>query len=362
MPAIAAFWVSSKLALPETISTWLLRGSFPSSSAPAQDLVHGVVPAHVLSDRDQFAGSPVEQARRMESARAVEDLLFGPQGLRHLQNEVLREAHRVIGHGKKRFLVHLVNARATAHAAGAGHQNIAFLVVERREHPLVQDDVDRVVAVLGSRAEVLAAVSNGRDLLAVGDDALAQEEPGGQGEVLGRRPHGHGETTAVDPDFERFFGGHHVGPGIAMTFLINADDSGAGFAAAHWTLVLRFRVDAGVATGSGDQVVYLFRELLELVFGGHGVLSRLGLRGQTKSQGNAHEVGTRRGSGPYDAVSHVLGHLENRAGRHHVGRQVEFDRDHLEPLREIRQMLIGHFELFAFFSTTAADCGGLFGR
>ena len=48
---------------------------------------------------------------------------------------------------------------------------------------------------------------DGPEIVGAGDDALGEQEAGGELAVGARGPHDHRERLAVQPDFERFLGG-----------------------------------------------------------------------------------------------------------------------------------------------------------
>ena len=78
MPAVAAFWMISKLARPETRSTLLGERQVAGEQLGADQLVERVVPADVLTQVDQPAAR-VEQRGGVQAAGLVEQALCLPQ-------------------------------------------------------------------------------------------------------------------------------------------------------------------------------------------------------------------------------------------------------------------------------------------
>ena len=56
----------------------------------------------------------------------------------------------------------------------------------------------------------IGAVRDRAEIVGAGNHALGEQEPGGQLAIRARRPHDHREWLAVQPDFERLFGGGDI--------------------------------------------------------------------------------------------------------------------------------------------------------
>ena len=201
MPATRAFCTSSNDARPLTHSTCEDSGSAPLQQHPADDLVDGVVSAHVLGDLDQRAVDG-EQAGRMQSARAVEHGLLRPQAIGQARHD--RRRYRPGGSDRCEREVEGVGRLASADAARRRRGDVASpgeSSVEPRECLAAQRHVDRRLVVgLGHRVDV------GRSAI----DLLGEEEAGREVAIGARRPHRHDERLPVQADLERRFGGGAV--------------------------------------------------------------------------------------------------------------------------------------------------------
>ncbi len=95
MPAITAFWVSSKDARPLTSSTVPVERDAVGFQRPADDLVDGVVAADVFAHGQRGAVGP-EQRGAVQPAGAGEYLLRAAQLLGHRREGFGGDRRRVV--------------------------------------------------------------------------------------------------------------------------------------------------------------------------------------------------------------------------------------------------------------------------
>src|SRR5690606_12094081 len=160
------------------------------------DLVHRVVAADVLADAQQVAVGGGDRGG-VQAAGALEQLLCGAQPVGQRGQHTGGEAHVVVGHGEAAAGAHRLQAGLAAHPARGGGGEAAPCRDVGRRHAGSQDDVDDVVgvdAVLGGAR----AVAQGVDVGGVGDEALADEEPGDHLEVVAGGAHGDGQRASAD--------------------------------------------------------------------------------------------------------------------------------------------------------------------
>ncbi len=213
IPAAAAFCTSSKLARPLTSSTRSASGSSFASRRGADELVEGVVPAHVFKEAKQPAAL-VEQGRGVQAAGVVEDGLRGPQRL----------GQPVDDGGVKAWPGRQPRAQGDAHgrqgslaadAAAGGGVEVPPQPVEIDRHAAPQVHGDDVLAATG----VGAAAAQPLDLACRRYDAFRQKEAGRQLEVVAGRAHGHGKADGImapatghaKANFQRLFDRQEIG-------------------------------------------------------------------------------------------------------------------------------------------------------
>ena len=66
-----------------------------------------------------------------------------------------------------------------------------------------------------SRPAVFAAVDERGDVVHRRDDALREQQPGGEIQIVSGRPHRDDQALAADPDLQRLFGDHEIAIGGA---------------------------------------------------------------------------------------------------------------------------------------------------
>jgi hypothetical protein len=174
------------------------------------------VPPHVLAHRQQVTGRR-EQPGRVQPAGPVEHPLRGPQGTGQRGQDLRRDPRGIAGQVIASRDGQLGDARLPADAAGARGQEVPALP-GADGHPRRQRHVRDVAEVLLLAVVIVPAPLARADpqLPQVGRaayDALADQEPGHQVQVVARRPHGQGQRLAADPDAERLLGGQQVSAG-----------------------------------------------------------------------------------------------------------------------------------------------------
>ena len=179
---------------------------------PAHDLVHGVVPAHVLAQAQQLAGGG-EQSRRVHPARLAEQSLVVEESLGERQqhlgvDERFDRLGREVGRAP-----HLVDRVHAAHPAGAAHRGgpggPGRRDIRREGHR------EGVVILLGPTADGGAVADLGQ-VIAVPYRPLGDQVSGGEIHVVARGAHRDDERLAADPDLERLLDGEgrHLPPRV----------------------------------------------------------------------------------------------------------------------------------------------------
>ena len=146
---------------------------------------------------------------------AAEEPLLRPHPIGQLGQQVGLHAH--LGDARQR-LVEILEPFLAADPAGRRGAEIALRLLDvgpvrhglqRHQHAVAGADVTRRQR-LGRRSCRSCLGVQVDQLVAAGDDALAEQEPGGQFEVVPRGPHGDHERAAVHPDFQRRLDRNHV--------------------------------------------------------------------------------------------------------------------------------------------------------
>ena len=226
IPAVAAFWMISKLARPETRSTPSDEREVPGEQLGADQLVDGIVPADVFERADEPARR-VEERDRVQTARLVEQALHSPELVWKPENRRRRDDRPVAE--RSALDVDHVQRRFAADAAARRGVEVAL----RPELELASDrDADDVVVLLFTGN---AAITNALDICLAGDQALGEEEAGGEREVVAGRAHRDRDaallgTGLIDPDLHRLFRREAVAAGVARS-RFDPDDLDPGRAA-----------------------------------------------------------------------------------------------------------------------------------
>ena len=213
IPAIIAFWVSSKLARPLTISTQPDSGSRSCAGGPADDLVDRVVPADVLAHDQQLALGG-EQAGRVQPAGAVEHLLVRPQRLRHPGEHA--------GGGPTGSVVHGVAA------SGCARRRCSPCRRRRRSWWCRARGPSRAAAASRPAARVTSTTLYVGLPSSSSSQAVHQRRPRPSprrsAPSVSRKPRARSKSSPgvrivtasevpADPDLQRLLDGHRVGPG-----------------------------------------------------------------------------------------------------------------------------------------------------
>jgi len=171
------------------------------------------VPAHVLPQTHQLTVGG-EQSGRVQTSGSIEDLLAGTQPLRQSVERGRVDPDRIVGDGVPGQGAYGVDAGLAADAAGAGRVEVPGRIDRRRRDPFGEDHFQDV--------EVgVAAVLGGRDVRRAADQALGEQEPERQVDIVARGTHGHRERAAVDPDFQWLLGDQ----GVGTAYLVAVDDA-----------------------------------------------------------------------------------------------------------------------------------------
>ena len=195
MPAIAAFWVSSKLARPLTISTCPDSGSRPARTPSPMTLSTALCRPDVLAQGDQLPRGG-EQPRGVQPAGLLEHLLLRAQPVRQREQHLQRQPGVVGGDVERRLRADRVDAGLAADAAGARGVEVPVQRGVRGLDARRQVDVDDVVGVAAVGVDGVA-VPQAEHVVGAGDDALGGEEAVHEVEVVPGRAHRDRERRAA---------------------------------------------------------------------------------------------------------------------------------------------------------------------
>ena len=204
-PIMTAFCASSNEARPLTSSTWPASGSRPRAQRPAGHLIHRVVPAHILAQHEQGAVRG-EQAGRVQAAGAAEHALRVPEPVRQAGQHGRGDPDRIRGHIEGGPGPDRLDAVLAAHPARAGGEEVPGRRL--RVGPGGQPPS----RLEGHRRDVLVAHPDLVHVIQPEEQALGEQEAGGQIDVVTWSAHRHGERRAVHPDRQRFLGREQIGP------------------------------------------------------------------------------------------------------------------------------------------------------
>ena len=184
-----------------------MEGELPLKEGPADELVQGVVPAHVLPQGDE-PPLPVKEGGGVEAPGGAEEALGLPQALGQGEEEV--GVHRQ-GRGRGEAEPSRVGeGLPAAGSAGGGEGEVA---PGRGREGVAQEDLDDPFPRLGGEASVCAG-GDGEDLLGVLEEALGVEEARGELRVLPRgaedHPQGGHLVPVAQPDLQGGLRGHLV--------------------------------------------------------------------------------------------------------------------------------------------------------
>ena len=224
MPATAAFWTSSKLVRPETSAIDEASGDSPASRRLPMSLSMALwrptssraTISSPLGRKRPVACRPPVDANTRCSARSRS----GSEVM--IERDTTRPSRQVLaGDGE------LVDRGLAADAAARGREEVPLHA--RRVEVLAHVDGDDVQVLLG--ADVLA-VADRRERATPCDQALAEEEAGGQLEVVSGRPHrdrdAHGRLPGTgSADLERLLRRQAVTAAVALA-AIDLDDPNRG--------------------------------------------------------------------------------------------------------------------------------------
>ena len=207
MPAVAAFWMISKLARPETRSTLLGSGRCPASSSEPISLSSALC-------RPTSSRRPISFPLVSNSAAACRPPVWSNRRCAFRSSggsPVIVAASTTGPSGMGALHVDHVERRLAADAA-AGRRVEVPLRLELE--PPRNGDADYVVVLLLARDGAVADVPHVR---LPGDQALGEEEADRKLEVVAGRAHGHCDvallgTGLVDPDLHRLLGRKAVAP------------------------------------------------------------------------------------------------------------------------------------------------------
>ena len=198
----------------------------------ADQFIHRVVPAHVLPQKLKLALGR-EQRRRVQPAGSLKDRLRSPQGVGKTMNDAGFDHRRVARQHRAALHLHLClngfDGSFAADAAAGGGVEVAFQAIEIKLDAGVQLYRDGVaelarVAVRDVRPAYFA------NLIGAVQDTLAEQEAGGQLEIVARGAHRDGDGSVAKADLEGLFDGQQVlewGGGIAFDFLDRYRENGA---------------------------------------------------------------------------------------------------------------------------------------
>jgi len=185
---------------------------------PAHDLVHGVVPPHVLPHAQQLglAGTvavgavrEAEEPRGVDAAGRGEQLLPGAQPVRQGEQRGHGEPGPVRGGVERGDLGDGLDGRRAADPARRRRVDVPLHGGVRQGDPRREPHLHHVVGPLPVRADA-AAVVHLHDLGRRAHHALGDEEPGHEVEVVTRGAHRDGERPAVEPDLQGLLTGQGV--------------------------------------------------------------------------------------------------------------------------------------------------------
>lgn len=166
---------------------------------PAYHLVDCVVAADVFADDHQLAAF-IEERSGVEAASLAEDLLVIAKARGELAEQFGRDAKRGIGRSEAAD-ANGIDGCLSADAATGGSEEIA-LKVSGVEGTIRDVDADDVIV---RRSVGLDGADLG-DLAGRFDEALGEQESGGEFVVVAGSTHGYGQGFRVDADLERFLG------------------------------------------------------------------------------------------------------------------------------------------------------------